>query len=126
MARLLDSLEGTVDVFNGRDGIEIVDSLRAGAVGIIPGGECFDVLVRIYDALTSPHDGGEAGRRLYADLLPLLTFLMESMDTFLVYGKQVLGERLGIAEREPRHPFTPPSKFGLEVIRDYAAALGPL
>ena len=35
--------------------------------------------------------------------------LMESMDTFLVYGKPVLGHRLGITEIEPRIPSTPPA-----------------
>ena len=27
----------------------MIDSIRAGAVGIIPGAEVFDVIVRIYD-----------------------------------------------------------------------------
>jgi 2-keto-3-deoxy-L-arabinonate dehydratase len=126
IARLMESLDGAVDIFNGRDGIEIVDSLRAGAVGIIPGGEAFDVLVRIYEALTAVDGDRREGQRLYAELLPMLTFLMESIDTFLVYGKQVFGERLKLSERDPRAPWTPPLRFGLEVARDYAAALGPL
>src|SRR5215471_19079701 len=58
VARLLDEVEGDVDVFNGRDGIEMLDSIRAGAVGIIPGGEAFDVLARIFDHMASGTDEG--------------------------------------------------------------------
>ncbi len=127
IARLLEEVDGALDVFNGRDGVEMVDSIRAGAVGIIPGGEAFDVLARIFDHLTGEGEAGaEKAERLYRKVLPLLIFLMESMDTFLVYGKPVLGHRLGIAETSPRLPFTPPTAFGLETAKRYADALGKL
>src|SRR5262249_31413259 len=64
--------------------------------------------------------------RLYQKVLPLLILLMESMDTFLVYGKPVLAHRLGIAETSPRLPSTPATKFGLAAARRYAEALGRL
>ena len=51
---------------------------------------------------------------------------MESMDTFLVYGKPVLGHRLGITEIQPRIPSTPASAFGLAMAKRYADALGKL
>jgi 2-keto-3-deoxy-L-arabinonate dehydratase len=127
VARLLEEVEGEVDVFNGRDGIEMLDSMRAGAVGIIPGGEAFDVLTRAFDHMASGTEKGiEEAERLYAKVLPLLIMLMESMDTFLVYGKSVLGHRLGIVETEPRLPSTPPTKFGLAAAKRYAEMLGKL
>src|SRR5262249_17272636 len=127
VARLMDEVEGALDIFNGRDGIEMIDSIRGGAVGIIPGGEAFDVLARIFDPMT---EGGAAGlkqaEKLYAKVLPLLIFLMESMDTFLVYGKPVLGHRLGIEQTRARIPSTPPTTFGLETAKRYAEMLGRL
>ena len=123
--RLKDAVGGEIDVFNGRGGIEMTDSIRAGAVGIIPGGETFDILVKIFDRMSQGSaDGVAAADKLYAQLLPLLVFLMESMDNFLVYGKRVLGHRLGIEETEPRVPFTPATDFGLATARRYAEALG--
>jgi len=112
-------------VFNGRDGIEMLDSMRAGAVGIIPGAEVADLLARIFDLFDagSVESIKEAEQR-YQDILPLLIVLMDSMDTFLVYGKHVLGHRLGIKEVDPRIPFAPPTTFGLEMTRRYAAAAG--
>jgi len=127
IASLLNDVEGELDVFNGRDGIEMLDSMRAGAVGIIPGGEAFDVLARAFDHMASGTEAGIAeAERLYAKVLPLLILLMESMDTFLVYGKPVLGHRLGIAETKPRLPSTPPTAFGLAAAKRYADALGKL
>jgi dihydrodipicolinate synthase/N-acetylneuraminate lyase len=127
IAQLIEEVEGALDVFNGRDGIEMLDSMRAGAVGIIPGGEAFDVLARAFDHMASGSETGIAeAERLYAKVLPLLILLMESMDTFLVYGKPVLGHRLGIAETKPRLPSTPPTSFGLAAAKRYADALGKL
>ena len=127
IASLLDEVEGELDVFNGRDGIEMLDSMRAGAVGIIPGGEAFDVLAQAFGHMASGSEEGVAeAERLYAKVLPLLILLMESMDTFLVYGKPVLGHRLGIAETKPRLPSTPPTPFGLAATKRYAEVLGKL
>jgi 4-hydroxy-tetrahydrodipicolinate synthase len=127
IASLLDEVEGELDVFNGRDGIEMLDSMRAGAVGIIPGGEAFDVLAQAFDHMASGSEERVAeAKRLYAKVLPLLILLMESMDTFLVYGKPVLGHRLGIAETKPRQPSTPPTPFGLAAAKRYAEVLGKL
>jgi 4-hydroxy-tetrahydrodipicolinate synthase len=124
IARLKEATEGAFDLFNGRAGIEMTESLRAGAVGIIPGAESVDVLARIFDEMAAGRDG-EADR-LYADILPMLVFLMESIDTFLVYGKPLLGRRLGLSETAARPPASPASPFGLELSQRYADRLGPL
>jgi 2-keto-3-deoxy-L-arabinonate dehydratase len=125
--RLVEETEGEVDVFNGRGGIEITDTIRAGAVGNIPGGETFDVLVKIFEQMSSDTAlAEEEADRLYGEILPLLEFLMESMDTFLVYGKQVLGHRLGIREISSRPPFTPATRFGNAIAARHAKRLGPL
>lgn len=125
IGRLIDQVEGTLDVFNGRDGIEMLDSMRAGAVGIIPGAEVADLLARIFDLFdTGSAESIKHAESRYQEILPLLIVLMESMDTFLVYGKQVLGHRLGIKEIDARMPFAPPTAFGLEMARRYAAAAG--
>lgn len=123
---LYAALEGSVDIFNGRGGIDIVDAVRAGAVGIIPGGECFDALKAIFVDLTIPGGDTKRAARRYAALLPMLVFLMESMDTLIVYGKQVLRERLGLVEIRQRLPVSPATRFGLQAAHRYAAALGAL
>ena len=124
IARLVEQVEGTLDVFNGRDGIEMIDSIRAGAVGIIPGAEVADLLARVFDFVDA--GSAEKAQQLYERLLPLLIVLMESMDTFLVYGKHVLKHRFGIQETDTRIPHTPASAFGLDLMRRYSEALGKI
>ena len=73
------------------------------------------MLRRIFNRATDGTKvGAKEAERLYASVLPPLVLLMESMDTFLVYGKQVLRQRLGIAETSPQPPHAPPTRFGVE------------
>ena len=72
-------------------------------------------------------DGGKIeAERLYRDVLPFLVFAMHSIDSFLVYGKRMLGKRTGIQDVETRPPFTPPTDLGLSIVERYARILGPL
>ena len=50
---------------------------------------------------------------------------MQSIETFLCYGKRVTARRLGLPEVHDRPPALPPTPFGLESATRYAAALGP-
>jgi 4-hydroxy-tetrahydrodipicolinate synthase len=122
--RLIEDTEGVYRVFNGRGGLELPDNLRAGCAGMIPAPECFDVQVRIYERMRA---GDEAeAERLYREILPLITFLMTSIDTFVCYGKRLTGRRLGIAEVHDRAPCQHPTPFGLAMLERLAAGLGPL
>src|SRR3546814_3877451 len=49
VARLAEAAAGAFTLFNGRNGMELLDSLRAGCAGLIPGVETCDVQSRIYD-----------------------------------------------------------------------------
>jgi dihydrodipicolinate synthase/N-acetylneuraminate lyase len=119
--QVIEESSGALDVFNGRGGIEMTDSLRAGAVGIIPGAETTDILVKVFNAMAV--GDAETADDDYATVLPLLTFLMDSIDSFLVYGKQVMGSRLGMTEISVRVPYTPASKFGEALVARYVAKL---
>ena len=124
--RLHQAVGGSMDIFNGRAGIDMIEALRAGAVGFIPGGESYDVLTRVFNDLTAPDGDPLRGEALYREVLPLLVFLMESIDNVLLHGKAVLGHRLGIAQTAPRAPFGAPSAFTKDMVRRYAAAMGAL
>src|SRR3546814_4583705 len=47
VARLAEAAAGAFTLFNGRNGMELLDSLRAGCAGLIPGVETCDVQSRI-------------------------------------------------------------------------------
>jgi 4-hydroxy-tetrahydrodipicolinate synthase len=125
--RVVADTGGAYRVFNGRGGMELPDCLRAGCVGMIPAPECFDVQVAIYEAMRRGTPEGEAeAERLYREVLPLIAFMMSSIDTFVCYGKRIVARRLGLGEVFDRSPAQRPTPFGLRVTERLSAALPPL
>ena len=123
---MIEDTQGAFRVLNGRGGLELPDNLRAGCVGLIPAPECFDVQVRIFELMRTGRSVDEAeAERLYREILPLIVFLMQSVENFLCYGKRVAARRLGLGEVLDRPPAQPPTAFGLASDERYAAGLGP-
>lgn len=119
----IKAVDGALDVFNGRGGLELTDNLRAGCAGMIPAPECADVQVRIFEHIQA---GREAeAERLYAEILPLITFLMQSVDQFLCYGKRLTARRLGLNEVYDRDPCQQPTALGLACLDRYSRDLAP-
>lgn len=110
-------------LFNGRNGIELMDCLRAGFAGMIPGVETCDIQSRIFD---NWERGAEAVCDAeFKEILPLLHFLMTSVDHLLCYGKRLSARRLGLDEVHDRGPAQPPHAFGLKVMEHWSKALPP-
>ncbi|MDJ0944193.1 MAG: dihydrodipicolinate synthase family protein [Kiloniellales bacterium] len=111
-------------VFNGRNGLELPDNLRAGCAGVIPGPETCAIQARIYELMAGGTPGGEAeAERLYREILPLLTFVMQSLQTLHCYGKRILAWQLDLGEVHDRAPALAPTAFGLDCVRRHAEAL---
>jgi 4-hydroxy-tetrahydrodipicolinate synthase len=118
------TIEATgLPVLNGRGGLELPDNHAAGCAGMIPGAECCDVLARIWHDLENTKT---AAINDYAAILPLLVFLMQSMDQFLCYGKRLMAQRLGFETVFDRAPAQAPDGFGLACLARHAAGLRPL
>jgi 2-keto-3-deoxy-L-arabinonate dehydratase len=121
--QLIKALKSRMKVFNGRGGIELVDSLRAGCAGLIPAPELVDRQVQIYqfwrDGLT------EEAEAIQKEILPMIVFNMQTIPHLLCYGKRLLAARLGLTVFD-RAPFQAPSEFGLKRIAAFAKDLGPL
>ncbi|MEQ8967496.1 MAG: dihydrodipicolinate synthase family protein [Azospirillaceae bacterium] len=120
--RVIEETAGAVTVFNGRGGLELPDNLRAGCAGMIPAPECFDRQVAIFDLMAA---GDEAGAdAAYAAILPLITFLMQSVETSLCYGKRIVARRAGLGDVvNERDPAMVPTPFGLGIMDRYSADL---
>jgi 2-keto-3-deoxy-L-arabinonate dehydratase len=122
--RTIEETEGSLAVFNGRGGLELPDNLRAGCAGLIPGAEGCGIQAEIFELMRSGRPEDErAADRLYADILPLLVFLMQSLDTVLCYGKRLLGHRLGLGAVHDRAPAMAPQEFGIAALMRHAAGL---
>ena len=121
--RTIEQTGGALAVLNGRAGLELPDNRRAGCSGMIPGAEACDVLVRVWNGLDGDAAAQECAEALYREVMPLLTFLMQSMDQFLCYGKRLISRRLGLGEVHDRQPALAPSAFGLACLERHAARL---
>ncbi|HZA66721.1 MAG TPA: dihydrodipicolinate synthase family protein [Geminicoccaceae bacterium] len=124
---LIEQTRGRMAVFQGRGGMEFIDVMRAGCVGMIPSVESCHVQARIFELMQTGRPEDEAAaERLYAALAPLIMFLMQSIDQFLCYGKRLTARRLGLAQVHDRAPAQAPTAFGLECLSRHAAALDRL
>ena len=122
--RVIDATAGQLAVFNGRNGLELPDNLRAGCAGIIPTPESCRAQVRIFELMQSgrPEDETEA-ERLYREILPALVFAMQSLESLHCYGKRMLAWTIGLDEVFDRAPCLEPSAFGLACAKRHAETL---
>jgi len=114
---------GKLTVLNGRGGLELPDNLRAGCAGMIPAPDCFDVQVRIFELMQAGEE--QEAERLYAQVLPAIAFVMQSIDHLTCYGKRLTAARLGL-DVVDRGPGLKPTEFGMKCVARFADALGPL
>jgi 4-hydroxy-tetrahydrodipicolinate synthase len=122
--RMIEETEGAFDVFGGLAGKEIVTTLEAGCVGLIPAPDCVDVHVRIYEAIRRGDIA--SAEELYRGVLPLITFVNSSVEHYLCYGKRLVARRIGLEGFHPRTPCLPPTDFGMQTLARLAAGLGSL
>jgi 4-hydroxy-tetrahydrodipicolinate synthase len=119
--RVIQLTEGQVPVFNGRAGLELIESLRAGCSGFILAPDCIDHAVRIYERFRA---GEEAqAEEMYAQVLPAITFVMQGLEHLICYGKRLFAARTGLPVFD-RAPALRPTDFGLSLVEAHAKRLG--
>lgn len=124
---LIELTAGRMIVFNGRGGLELTDNLRAGCAGMIPSAETCHVQSRIFELMRTGYAADEAeAERLYAAVLPLIVFLMQSVDRLLCYGKRLTAKRIGMRQVHDRQPAQAPTPFGLDCLEHHARVLDSL
>ena len=123
-AALVERLDGRLTVMNGRAGLELPDNVRGGVAGMIPGIETVDRQAAAFAAMRAGRIA--RGEAAYAEMLPLLTFIMQGVAQFTALGKTVAARRLGIDPGPPRRPALPVDDRARDWCHRYADALGPL
>ncbi len=123
-SELATKAAGTFDLFNGRNGIDLIDTLQAGFAGVIPTPDAADVQAQVYKLYRAGNV--DEAERLFKQIAPLLLFLMISIDHLLCYGKRLTARRLGIADVFDRSPAQAPTTYGLETTERWSRGLGRL
>ena len=119
---VIEATEDRIPVFNGRAGVDLLDSLRAGCAGLILAPELVDRAARIFEQ----HAAGDqvAAEIGFAEILPAI-FYISSIEDLICYGKRLFGARAGIAIHD-RAPAKRPTPFGLSLVEHYAKRHGRL
>jgi 4-hydroxy-tetrahydrodipicolinate synthase len=103
MSDWIERLGDGYAVWGGDGGMYLLDCVRSGAAGIIPGVDLVDLLVRVYDA-EARGDTTVADERL-RELLPMLVFEMQhSIDHYNACAKEILVHRGVLARARLRPP----------------------
>ncbi len=98
----LDELGGDWGVWGGDGGMYLLDCVRSGAAGIIPGVDLVDFLVRVYEA--EARGDSTLADELLRELLPVLVFEMQhSIDHYNACAKRILVQR-GVLEHDALRP----------------------
>jgi 2-keto-3-deoxy-L-arabinonate dehydratase len=121
---LIAETSNALAVFAGRGGLEWPDMIRIGAAGLIPAPEALDLHLAIWRA-AERGDMAEADR-IYENMLPLVTFLMQSIPVFRCYGRRLLARRLGLGEVHDRQPALAPAAAGMALLSHWSRDLQEL
>lgn len=100
ISALRDATSGAARIFEGSGGVYLIDSMRRGVEGTMPGMELVDVIVKIWKAIKSGDD--TTAYRLHFPVGSIVSLQMQAgLDGFLAIEKFLLRKR-GIFRNELR------------------------
>jgi 4-hydroxy-tetrahydrodipicolinate synthase len=117
---IVEVTSGQLHILGGRGGLEMTDNLRAGCSGFVLAPDVMPVAVKIFDAW---RDGKlEEAETLYAQALPAITFVMQSLEHLITYGKRVYGIHSDTVVHD-REPCLKHTDYGLKMTDRWARQL---
>jgi dihydrodipicolinate synthase/N-acetylneuraminate lyase len=123
-ARWVTELGPHIGVFTGSAGLNLLDDLRVGAVGNIPGTEIADLLVLVHRHRRQGQ--AAAAEALFRRLLPYLVFSLQDIDHYNACTKEILVRRGILPRAGLRQPAPRLSALALELLDAHAAELKQL
>ena len=120
-AKLIAMAGPSLKVFNGRGGLEMIECLDAGCEGFLLAPELIDHAVQVMHL----YDAGNraAALALHQKTLPAITFMMQSIEHLICYGKRIFTARAGLPTFD-RSPALRPTTEGLAEVSTFAAQFG--
>jgi 2-keto-3-deoxy-L-arabinonate dehydratase len=121
MSRWFSRLGDGFSVWGGDGGIYLLDCIRIGATGIIPGVDLIDLLVEVYD---TEADDPQRAEELFRKILPTLVFeIQHSIDHFNACAKHVLKRRGVLTSARLRAPAAHFDDVSVALLERHLAAL---
>ena len=112
-SRLITLAGSSLKVFNGRGGLELIECLTAGCEGFLLAPDLVDYSAEIMRL----HEAGEkiAARKLYDRILPIIQFIMKSIEHLICYGKRIFAKRAGLEVHDRAPALRPDPQFMLQL-----------
>jgi dihydrodipicolinate synthase/N-acetylneuraminate lyase len=121
ISKLAAAMPPEFTFLTGYAGLQLDDSLRRGAHGMMPGSGHIAEDLRAYRALKADPEG--EGAREFQRLLPLLNLEMQTIDTSIALHKRMLFERGVIASPHVRQPGPSLDEVSTEAMRAHLRRL---
>jgi len=117
-----DRTRGKVDVFGGMAGYYLLDEMRLGIKGSIPGAAVVGPLVKIF---AESEKGDEVlARQRFRRIKPYLDFFISHFDSFVSVEKEALRARGVIQSSAVRSPAVPLSRSAKEELSRLLRRIG--
>ncbi len=112
-SRLITLAGSSLKVFNGRGGLELIECLTEGCEGFLLAPDLVDYSAEIMRL----HEAGEkiAARKLYDRILPIIQFIMKSIEHLICYGKRIFAKRAGLEVHDRAPALRPDPQFMLQL-----------
>ncbi len=120
ITKLQNCTQNSLRSLVGYMGLHLPDDMRRGVSGVMPTVSLGRVFVRMYDLLRA---GNEEGRKLHHRLLPLLNFMMQSIEMLIAVEKELLVRRGILQSARCRHPAWTMDTFHRAELEQYASEL---
>ena len=119
---IVNAYPKNLKVFNGRAGLEIIESLMIGCEGIMPSVEFSDKLNEIYKLVKIRKLN--VAEKKYNHIKSDIKFVMKDIPTFICYGKRIFAYRMGLKNIYDRKPYLKPTEYGLKKSKEISKKLG--
>jgi len=121
VSALIEKTDGKLGVFIGNSGRQMIDALRRGAVGVMPGASMAKIYVDIYEDFRR----GEMERALerFERLLPIINHCSQTAESLIKYEKILLTRRGVFSSDRCRSPSFEPDGPYLQLFEKFIARL---
>jgi len=121
ITKVLTQKNISYDVFVGYAGLQMIDALKRGAVGVMPGSSLTDIYCGIYKLFKS----GQVQKAMAAhgNLLPILNYIFQSIEMIIKWEKVILKRRGIIKSDYCRYPGFIPDSPAFNLFDEYYAKL---
>ena len=91
VTNLMKLTDGTMEIFVGNAGFQIIECMDRGAIGAMPGCSMFDVYLDIYNKYIN--GDREGAIKVHNLLLPMLNHIRQNVEQIISFEKRILKKR---------------------------------